>query len=627
MGKASRLKKRNPTPRIPRVENHADSLQWWLVVAVCLVAFLAFAQTLSYDFVYDDNNQILRNPWIRDWMQVGNFFFENVWSFTGQTAGNYYRPFHMVAHAAGYSISGLNPVGFHLINILLHCANTLLLTFIGYRLTRNKFASIGGGLLFALHPIHVESVAWIAGVTDPLCAIFYLGALYVYLNDAPTISWKTGLWTSILFLGALFSKEMAFSLPMVILWLDFCLGRKMQWRHYSMLAITFALYSAFRINALSQFQVHQIPIDLSFFNKILSLVMLLGQYLAKAFIPFDINTYHVFYPITSIRDGLFLLSSAAIAALAFIAWKVRREKAILFLCGFLPLALFPVLNIRGIGANIFADRYLYIPSLGSCLLIPLLIQQAGKWKSLRLQTPRLNIAAGLLGILSLFYIFMLWKTTFVWRDNFTLYTQTLKSSPDSPAMAARLAEIYYDKGENQKAGYWLSRAQSNHEKSFIKDVDALCVNLVRLSSIYLQEGRMEDASECLERAYKENPKDPGVLQNLGVVAILKKDYVKARSYCEASLAINPRNEISNNNLAFISLQENQIDKAIEYALKALEIFPRYSDAHLNLARGYAAKGLMEQASESYRNAAFYNPLVKSAVDRELKALQAAGKSR
>ena len=118
-----------------------------------------------------------------------------------------------------------------------------------------------------------------------------------------------------------------------------------------------------------------------------------------------------------------------------------------------------------------------------------------------------------------------------------------------------------------------------------------------------------------------------MLQNLGTVCIIKKDYVQARKWCEASLAINPRNEISYNNLSFIFLQGNEIDKAIEYARKALEIFPRYGDAYLNLARAYAAKGLIEPATESYRNAKLYNPLLESAVDSELQALQARTKGR
>jgi Flp pilus assembly protein TadD len=629
MGKASRHKRREIAEKIIKGEDvtaRSRRLPWWVIAALCLVAFLAFSQTLFYDFVFDDDTQVLRNPWIRDWSQVGNFFITDVWRFANESTGNYYRPFHMLAHAASYSLSGLNPWGFHLFNILLHCANTLLIAFIGYRLTRDRLVSAAGGILFALHPIHVESVAWIAGITDPLCAVFYFGALYVYLNDDPAKTWKTGLLTSLLFLGALFSKEMAFTLPLVIVLVDACLGRKLCWRQYALLAATFGIYAALRIHALSQFQIKQLSSNLSFHDHVLSLVALMGQYLAKAFIPFDISLAHVFNPTRSLGDPHYLLGILVILSLALAAWRLRSDRKVLFLVGFMPLALLPVMNISGIGTQVFSDRYLYIPTLGSCLLIPLIVLHVGKWTVVRVHVPWPKIAAGLLGAYCLFFVFMLWKNTYIWRDNLTLYTETMKRSPDSPIIAGNLARYYFNKGQNKEAAYWLSRSQSNYDRSFIKDSKALATTYVRLSAVCLREGKFIEAQEYLEKAHKTNPRDFAVLQNLGTVYIAMKDYTQARKWYEASLSLNPRNEISYNNLSFIYLQQNEIDKAIEYARKALDIFPRFGDAHLNLARGYAAKGLFEQASESYRNARIHNPQLASTVDAELQALQAGRKS-
>ena len=434
-------------------------------------------------------------------------------------------------------------------------------------------------------------------------------------------SWKSGLLTSLLFLGALLSKEMAFTLPLAVVGLDLCLGHKLRWGNYSMLLISFGIYAALRVHALSRFQVKQLSSDLSFHDHLLSLVALMGQYLAKAFIPFDISLAHVFNPTRSLGDPLFLLGTLVILGLALVAWRLRSDKRIFFLCGFIPVALLPVMNISGIGTQFFSDRYLYIPTLGSCLLIPLIILHIGEWKVLSFNLPWPKIAAGFLGGYCLFFVFMLWKNTYVWRDNLTLYTETIKRSPDSPIIAGNLARYYFDKGQNKEAAYWLSRAQSNYDRAFIKDNRALATNYVRLSAICLREGKFTEAKEYLEKARKANPQDAAALQNLGTVYIIKKDYAQARKWCEASLAINPRNEISYNNLSFIYLQQNEIDKAIEYGRKALDIFPRFGDAHLNLARAYAAKGLFEQASESYRNAKLNNPLLESTVDSELKALQ------
>jgi hypothetical protein len=226
----------------------------------------------------------------------------------------------------------------------------------------------------------------------------------------------------------------------------------------------------------------------------------MGQYLAKAFVPFDINAFHVFHPIATLWDSRFILSSLAILALASIAWQLRGDRKILFLCGFLPVVLLPVMNISGIGANIFADRYLYIPSLGSCLLIPLIVRYAGRWRAAGFGVYGTKIAAGFLAGLSLIYTFMLARATFIWRDNFTLYTETLKRSPDSSIMADNLAELYFSRGEIKEAEYWLSRARSNYERAFIKDKNDLYAYYARLSSIYLRQGKIDEALDCLEKS-------------------------------------------------------------------------------------------------------------------------------
>ena len=185
MGKKSREKKgRRDKAQVPASPENPVRAEVWVLFLICLVAFLAYVRTLSFDFVYDDEFQVLRNPWIHDWSKVGKFFTTDVWAFarSGVTA-NYYRPFHMIAHAVGYSLSGLRPEGYHLINIMLHMISTLLVAWIALRLTKDKSVAVLGSLIFALHPIHTESVTWIAAVPDPLCAVFYLGALYLYIGD------------------------------------------------------------------------------------------------------------------------------------------------------------------------------------------------------------------------------------------------------------------------------------------------------------------------------------------------------------------------------------------------------------------------------------------------------------
>ncbi len=626
MGKASSRKKQSAVhdsvhSSVIR-ESAFRAFPWWILCTLCLVAFFSFAQTLAFDFVYDDDIQVLRNPWIRDWSQVGKFFFVDVWSYrNGNQPGNYYRPLHMLAHAVGYAISGLKPQGYHLINVLLHCLSTLLVALLGYRLTRNRTASAAGGFLFALHPVHAESIAWIAGITDPLCAVFYFGALSIYFDSDHSTTWKTVVMGALLFLGALFSKEMAFMLPLVVLWLDVCLGRKLHWNRYAALVASFGIYAGFRIHALSHFQNDQVPIDLDFGSRVLSSIVLLGEYIAKAFVPFNINAFHVFHPTTSIGDLRSISAILMILVYAGAAWLLRNDRKVLFLFGFIFISLIPVLNISGIGENVFADRYLYIPSFASCLLIPLLVQKVVKRKPSISGISEERIVLGFSAAVCVIFAFLLYGTAGMWRNNRILYTETIKRSPDSVIIANNLSDNYFQAGQMKEAEFWSLRAEESWNRSYIKPPQRLVELYVRLSSISVYKGNLQEALTFLKKAEQIDPDSDSVLQNLAGILIMKGDYAAARTACERAIAINPQTEVAHNNMAYILLRSNEIDQAIEHARKAIEIFPKYADAYLNLARGYAAKGLSAQSADAYRKAKLINPALQPVVDKEMSLVK------
>jgi protein O-mannosyl-transferase len=622
LGKASRKKKQNPASKGVDPIDRAEAFPLWMIAVLCLVAFLAFAHTLTFDFVYDDDSQVLRNPWIRDWSQIGNFFFADIWSFTTGQRGdsNYYRPFHMLAHAVSYTISGLQPWGFHLINILLHCFNTLMAAFIACRLTRDKLVSLFGGLIFALHPVHAESVSWVAGITDPLCAVFYFSALYVYLDEDQFKKTKIAFLSALLFFCALMSKEMAFTFPLMVVWLDVCFRRKICWRCYVAIGASFGVYTALRIHALTQFSVNQVPMNLNFHDRALSTAVLMGEYLAKAFVPFNINAFHVFHPTISAGDPRFWMSILMILGFIWGSWVFRKNGQVLFLIGFIPLSLIPVLHLSGIGLNIFADRYLYIPSLASCLLIPLFLRGAARIRVLKVEISEKKFLFTTAGSICLAFAFLLYGQSSIWRNNMLLYSETMKRSPDSTIIAANLGWRYYEAGRIQDAEYWIRRAEENLKKSYLQSAAVYSATSVGLSAIYLRQGKYKEAVDCLRKAYSNDPKDLKILQNYASVLIYMKNYGEARGILEEAIAINPNKEISHNNLAYIFLQQNEPDKAIESARRALKIFPKYSDAYLNLARGYAAKGMIAQAREAYAAVLQFNPALKSSIEQEFGRL-------
>jgi protein O-mannosyl-transferase len=624
LGKKSRLKK-DRAPGRPEITTAGDRLHHWMLALVALAAILGYLQTLSYEFVYDDQNQILRNPWIRSWTGAGRFFTSDVWAFTGAaTRSNYYRPFQMLLYTGAHSLGGLQPQAFHFLNILLHTLCSLLVAAIGFRLAGSSLIGIAGGLIFALHPIHSESVAWISGVTDPLCAAFYFASLYFHLQDGGERK-NPGSWllAPAFFLGALFSKEMAFTLPVVALWMDGCLNRRPRLARYALFAAVFFFYALLRMSALHAFLVRQVPLELSAAGRILSSLVLGARYLAKMFVPFDISAAHVFQPTTTVASWSFAWSIAVLAAFSAAAWRLRNRRELLFLFGFCVLTILPVLNLNGIGENVFADRYLYIPTLGSCLIIPLAAKHlVARWPA---RPPWLTARTGavMLGLLLAVFAWRLAVENAVWRDAPTFYVETTKRSPTSAVMAHNLAAYHYFAGDFERALDWETKALAAWERSFIKNPSNLAEICLALGELYRRQGKIEEAREYFGRARAAAPGYEPVLLGIGNFHIGMQEYDEALVLFEAAMQANPRNEIACNNAAGIHLVRGRFDQAIALARRALEIAPDYGDACENLARAFAAKGRKEEARRAYLELKRINPSKSAAVDAELKRLDSS----
>jgi tetratricopeptide (TPR) repeat protein len=624
LGKKSRLKKeiKQGSGRKSIGAAVAGRFPVWLLILIAAVAILIFVRSLPYAFVYDDELQVLENPWIRDWSQVLRFFSTHVWAFARtQTISNYYRPLHMVTYAVAYSIGGLKPHVFHLINILIHALCSVTVVLIGFRLSRNRYAGAAAGLLFALHPIHAESVTWISGITDPLCAAFYFPALYFYLKDSQEDGNRAALILALgCFLGALFSKEMAFTFPIIAGWLDWCLYRKFRWSRYAMFAALFAFYALMRIRALHAFFVQQIPLHLDPFSRILSTIVLLAQYVAKMFVPFHISAFHVFEPTTSILTLDFALSAVCLAAYAAASWFLRRQRTLLFLFGYCILTIIPALNLSGIGHNIFADRYLYIPTLGSCLLLPLLAQSLRELWPSRPQWLNPQAGVALLALVLSVFAWRLWNEIGVWRDVPTLFTETMRRSPGAAVIAHNLGRYYYYHGDLAQATHWETKALEVSGKSFLVNRPNNAAIFGGLGSIAFDQDRRDEALGYYLEASKEMPSDEDVLRNLATVYISLQDYRKALPCLQALVRANPRNEIAYSDLSALYLTIGQYDLAIANARSSLGINPNYGDACLNLARAYGAKGMKEEAREAYLQLKRIAPEKSAQADAGLKAL-------
>jgi tetratricopeptide (TPR) repeat protein len=619
MGAAKRSAKHSERKTVPR-PSAGRNMEWWLLTSLALVAFLAFARTIPYTFVFDDDFQVLRNPWIRHWSSVREVFTSSVWRFLNpRITSNYYRPFHMILYMVCYTLSGLKPHGYHVVNILLHCITTVLVALFGLRLTRDKYVSAAAGLIFALHPVHAESVAWIAGITDPSCAVFYVAALYFYLRDGEQPTRRVFLpLTLLFFICALLSKEMAFTFPAVAALMDIVLRRKLRWSRYAMMIGVFALYAALRIHALGGFAPSTRPLELGPGSRVLSTVVLLATYVSKLFIPYDINAYHVFNPTTRLLSLEFGAAFLILIAFAVAVWIFRRLSLMVFLFGFCIISLLPVLNISHVGENVFADRYLYLPSVGASLLLPLIAREI--WKLSPRSLPALPVSAVALGLLLLPYAALLWNSTAMWRDSLTLYSETLKRSPTSMFMANNLGAYYHSQGNYEKSQEVYQKALDLYESTAIKNKYNLVSAYNGLGGALLKQQQPGEALKYFSKAYELNPTSAVVLDNLGTASLALGDSKRAQDYYERAIARNPRSERSYHNLAVLYLYQRDYDRAIAMSEKALSIFPRLGEAYIVMARAYASKAMYERARQAYLAARDVDPSKAQQVEVGLRTL-------
>ena len=253
----------------------------WLLALLLLLAILPYVNTLQNGFVYDDNNEVLTNPYIRSFSHVGDIFSTRILAHLGaRGATNYYRPISIFGFLICYKLFGLLPYGFHLANLLLHALIVCVLFGLTKRLFQDQWLAFIAAAIFALHPIHTESVAWVSGVTDLDLAVFYLATFWFFLASARPQGARSE-WMQLGMVGsfilALLSKEQAVTLPlMAMIYEHFYRGDRASttWRQkvsrYGALWLLVVVYVLFRIRFFGAFAPVQLTRNVSWYEAILS---------------------------------------------------------------------------------------------------------------------------------------------------------------------------------------------------------------------------------------------------------------------------------------------------------------------------------------------------------------------
>ncbi len=528
--------------------------------ALCMVLLAAltlavYAPVLTHDFVgYDDGMYITENPRVQSGLTLPNV----EWAFTTGYANNWH-PLAWLSHMADCQVFGLQPWGHHLTNLLIHLAATLALCLFLRNATGRHGASFVVAALFALHPLHVESVAWIAERKDVLCGLFWMLCLLAYASYARRPRLGSYAALVVCFVLGLLSKPMIVTLPCVLLLLDYWPLRREDARIGRLVAEKVPLFFLAGISSAITFLVQQSGGSVMDFERVplaarlANVPIAYASYLAKTFYPHPLA---VFYPHPGTHWALapVLGASALLIAITAITLVLRRRAP------YLPVGwlwflgtLVPVIGIVQVGEQGMADRYTYLPLVGVFIAVT---WGVAEWIP---KTPRRGVVLSAMAACALIACSAVtWIQLPYWRNVYTLFGHAIDAVPD-----------------NVQAHNFLGRA-------------------------YLKRQHYAEAAEQFRAVLAIDPNHFGAMTRLGTSLRSLGKTDEAIGLYQAALAIQPGYADAQANLGMALCEKGALADGAAWLKKAVAASPDDADAHFNLGVALAQQGHLPEAVEQFK---------------------------
>lgn len=572
---------------------HSTVAKWLLV----LVSVVAFGGMLGNGFVYDDGRQVLENPFVRNRHLWKRIFTGPVWSFLGAaTETNFYRPLHIFSHWLVWQVAGPNPAAFHLYQLVFYTINVLLVYRLGRELLQQHVAAFAGAMVWALHPLHVEPVCWIAGVPDCGCGLFYLLAFLSFLRGEKTLErrwlWHT-LGAFVYFLALLF-KEMAISLPLLLIVYWFVMGDPEKWWRKGLRWLPYAtaagIYIGIRIVVLGHIS-HARHFWIVSSRVALAALGLLGQHTKLFFWPTKLNDFRNFDYDASLRSPWPWLMLVVIGAA--ILWR-RRDRALSFLVLWWPVTLLPCLDVRQLSYPLLAERFSYLPSMGFSLAVAYFIFYVlPGW--LRLRHPA-RILAPAFGLAMIMFCVQDVRAVPRWRDNDTLWNYSYSIAPKTALVHVhRALDLQYRYNNFSGATQEYRTAIMLNHTGFIELPTVTYDCLIGLGQIASIQGRTDEAIAYFQRAIDLTPRYSAAYDVMGSVYFPRGDYVRAAKYFQQAIRANPLDLSARFFLGTCWLKLGKPAQAAEQFHAARVVDPEYSQAFMAEATALDALGDKEGA--------------------------------
>jgi tetratricopeptide (TPR) repeat protein len=582
-------------PPRPARRHLAAALAGVLLVAATLAAY---TRAGTCGFVnYDDYIYVTENPNV-----LGGLTLAGVsWAFTSHHADNWH-PLTWLSLQLDAQLYGPNAAGSHWTNVALHAAGALLLFLALWSMTGAVWRSALVAALFALHPLHVESVAWVSERKDVLCAFFWFLALLAYARYAARPGWGRYLLVVLAFALGLLSKPMVVTLPCVLLLLDYWPLRRGQAGWGRLLAEKVPLLALAAAACLVTLRVQEPAMGpvarFPLYERLANALVSYAAYLVQAVFPAGLAA---FYPY---RHGGALLARAVPAALLLagltaLVVRVRRPWATVGWLWYLG-TLAPVIGLVQVGFQARADRYTYLPLVGIFL--------AAVWGAAELcdrwgwpALARASLAGAVLALCGL----GTWQEVGYWHDSLALWQHTLDVTSENAVAQKSMAVVLNEEGNKELALY-------HFQEAVLLDPDYGEARM-KLGIALLDEGKAAEAEPHLAAAARLLPEATVARGRLGLALVLLGRYDEARQQLEEALRDTPKGGAeAHNALGIAYLRLGRTAEAVEQFHTALDIRPQFAENRANLGTALLRQGKSAEAAAQFEQAVAERPALAAA---------------
>ncbi len=544
------------------------------LIAIVAITVAAFIPTFSNSYVFwDDPEYILHNPLMTASLKE---------VFTTPYLSNYH-PLTILVYTLEHHLWSSNLLGYHCVSLFLHICNSLLVFFFIYYLLNKKniLIPLGTALLFSIHPMHVESVAWASELKDVLYSFFFLGALVCYvLYMQNNRQLKYLFYAFTLFLLSLISKGQAVTLPLCFLLVDYFLNRKLSYKILLDKIPFFALSVIFGLLAIKFQGPEEIHNNSEYFQRFLWGGYGLSLYLYKFILPIHLSGLYP-YPLNpdrSMPTFVYIIPIFTTTLLIFLFWFFRKNKFVLFGLLFFLANIFTLLKFIPVGDAIVADRYSYIPYIGLFFVVAYGFHKL-------LNNPKYKASKNAIRYGGIAIILLLssltWARVSVWKDTFSFWGDAIKKNATYWRPYYCIGQEYYDHDNFPQAVQYFTGAIKNDR--FCPPLVYMWRGVTYMEQLHNVDSALVDFKKVLDFPNKQDPSQIQGRLNLGLAYYRKNMFDSALKVYSELITMDPQQPTAyfQRGLVYQYSKTPQPELALADYSKAIEMNPNYTMAYLN----------------------------------------------